>query len=282
MKFNLPCPVDALSPVTFPIVLWILLLGLGAAIYAQDRTPWNHRKCAVCLTYDDALNVHLDHAVPLLDSLGLKATFYLSGFFPSFQARFPEWKAVAANGHELGNHTLFHPCEGSAPGREWVKPDYDLNHYTRKRLVDEITMANILLGAVDGKTKRTFAYPCGDKKAGDSSYVADIQRAFIGARGVEGKSQKIDAVDLYDIGAHMINGQTGEELIRLVQNGMADHDLVVFLFHGVGGEHNLDVSLDAHRRLLQFLKKHEKDVWVAPVVDIAEFIRRHRQNGLQE
>lgn len=49
--------------------------------YAQDKAVWNNKKCAVVLTYDDALNVHLDNAIPVLDSLGLKATFYLSGYF---------------------------------------------------------------------------------------------------------------------------------------------------------------------------------------------------------
>ena len=93
----------------------------GFTLHAQDNGAWHDKKCAVALTYDDALNVHLDHAVPILDSLGLKATFYLSGYFPAFRERVADWKAAAAKGHELGNHTLFHPCTGNLPGREWVQ-----------------------------------------------------------------------------------------------------------------------------------------------------------------
>jgi len=244
---------------------------------AQEKAVWNNKTCAVSLTYDDALNVHLDNVVPILDSLGFRATFYLSGFFPAFRERSAEWESVANKGNELGNHTLFHPCEGTMPGREWVKPDYDLNNYTMQRLLDEITMANILLKAIDGRMKRTFAYPCGDTRIGDSEYVTRIMDGFAGARGVEGKMQRIDEIDPYRIGSYMISGQSGDELIGLVKKAMKENALVVFLFHGVGGEHSLDVSLDAHGQLLYFLKQHEEEIWVAPLVDIAEHVKGYRQ-----
>lgn len=235
--------------------------------------PWNGRTCAVCLTYDDALNVHLDRVVPLLDSLGFRATFYISGSFPGFTSRLPEWRIVAAKGNELGNHTLFHPCKGKEPGREWVQPLYDLNSYTVQRMVDEIGMADVLLRAVDGRARRTFAYPCGDTKAGDSSYVGSIRERFPGARGVAGKMQQMHDIDLYDIGCFMINGQSGDELIALVKKAIESKALLVFLFHGVGGEHAINVSLQAHRQLLQFLRENASDIWVAPLIDVVKYIK---------
>jgi peptidoglycan/xylan/chitin deacetylase (PgdA/CDA1 family) len=87
---------------------------------AQDKGLWNNKKCTVVLTYDDALNVHLDNAIPLLDSLGLKATFYLSGYSGVLNNRITDWRAIAKEGHELANHTLYHPCTGKRPGREFV------------------------------------------------------------------------------------------------------------------------------------------------------------------
>ena len=47
---------------------------------AQSNAAWQGKKCAVVLTYDDALNVHLDNVIPLLDSLNFKGTFYLTAF----------------------------------------------------------------------------------------------------------------------------------------------------------------------------------------------------------
>ena len=51
---------------------------------AQSNQPWQGKKCAVVLTYDDAINEHLDNAIPVLDSLGLKATFSFSNISFSF------------------------------------------------------------------------------------------------------------------------------------------------------------------------------------------------------
>src|SRR5690349_20495553 len=140
------------------ILGFFLTIGMTTA-FAQGQNIWNNKKCAVALTYDDALDVDLDHAIPALDSIGLKATFYLSGYSGALSNRMDEWRSISKNGHELANHTLYHPCAGNRPGREFVTVDYDLNNYTFRRLADEIKMTNTVLKAIDGKTKRTFAYP---------------------------------------------------------------------------------------------------------------------------
>jgi len=256
-------------------IIMILMAATPIPAGGQITGSWQGRKCAVALTYDDALNVHLDTVIPLLDSLGFKATFYLPGSFPGFRVRLTDWKGAAREGHELGNHSLFHPCEGNQPGREWVPPEYDLRTYTVRRFLDEVNVANVMLEELDGRTSRTFAYPCGDTRAGDSSYVDGIRGMFVGARGVSGTLQKIDDIDPFHIGAFVVDGQSGAELAEMVQQAMERDVLLVFLFHGVGGEHSINVSLDAHRQLLYFLKDHERDIWVAPLRDIAEFVRLH-------
>src|SRR5690606_10206778 len=195
--------------------------------FVNKEKPWNNKRAAVVLTYDDALNVHLDYAWPLLDSLNLKATFYVSGATGVLHNRMHEWKTAAANGHELGNHTLFHPCDGSLPGRSFVQPEYDLATYTVKRMVDEITMTNALLHAMDGKTNRTFAYPCGDRKVGDSLYLASLQKDFAGARGVGNGMLTIENADRFNINCISVNGQTGEELINHVKNALKEKKLLV-------------------------------------------------------
>ena len=241
---------------------------------AQVSNPWNQKKCAVVLTYDDALNVHLDNAIPLLDSLGLKATFYLSAYFPGSRNRLADWRKTAVKGHELGNHTLFHPCIGNLPGRTFVKPDYDMSKYSVQRMVDETRMTNVFLEALDGKKSRTFAFTCGDMKIGDSSFILGMKEDFVAARAVRSQMHRINEIDLYNVDCYAINGETGEQMIELVKKAMQTNSLLVFLFHGVGGEHSLNVSLPAHRQLLQFLKQNEKDVWVAPMIDVVEFIKK--------
>src|SRR5690606_2235209 len=59
------------------IIATLLLFTLFTIhINAQSNPTWKGKKAAVVLTYDDAIDQHLDHAVPVLDALGLKATFY--------------------------------------------------------------------------------------------------------------------------------------------------------------------------------------------------------------
>ncbi|MFD2999366.1 polysaccharide deacetylase family protein [Pontibacter toksunensis] len=250
--------------------LTLLLCLCNLTVFAQD---WNKKQAAVVLTYDDALNVHLDNAIPALDSLGLKGTFYLTAAFPGFSQRIADWKKVAAKKHELANHTLFHPCDGSQPGRSFVTPEYDMSTYSLRRMTDEIKVTNSALQALDGKKERTFAYPCGDTKVGDVSYVDGIKGDFVAARGVHGEMVQPRTTNLYNVGSYVVNGQSGEELIALVKEAMKTNSMIVFLFHGVGGEHSLDVSLEAHRKLLRFLKENEKKIWNPTFIEAAKFIK---------
>jgi sialate O-acetylesterase len=185
-----------------------------------------------------------------------------------------DWRAAGKNGHELANHALFHPCTGGVPGREWVKPDYDLSTYTMQRLLDELRMTNTLLESLNGKQPRTFAYPCGDTKVAGQSYIENIKEDFVAARGVKRDMLTIDKIDLYNVPAFGANGETGEEMISWVNKAMDNNALLVFLFHGVGGEHALNVSLEAHRKLLHFLKSNENQIWVSTFVDATEHVRK--------
>lgn len=253
----------------------ILLIVLSLLFSAACGQSWNKKKCAVALTYDDALGVHLDNVIPSLDSSGIKGTFYLTASFPTCKSRMSEWRGAAASGHELGNHTLYHPCLGNTPGREWIKGERDLSKYSLRRITDEIRMTNTFLMALDGKTTRSFAYPCGDRHVSDGmSYVDAIKTDFVAARGVSEKVMQLNEVDLFNVNSFVVNGQSGEELIAIVKKAMEQKGFVVFLFHGVGGEHDINVSLGAHAQLVHFLKENEKDIWTAPFVEICQYVSR--------
>jgi peptidoglycan/xylan/chitin deacetylase (PgdA/CDA1 family) len=89
----------------------------------------------VTLSYDDGLDGQLQNAVPALDARGLKATFFLASFqgvehnwslpdpTSELTARHQAWQQVASSGHELGGHTIYHPCDNNNPG--FQPQDYD-------------------------------------------------------------------------------------------------------------------------------------------------------------
>jgi peptidoglycan/xylan/chitin deacetylase (PgdA/CDA1 family) len=256
-----------------------MLFLAAQAAQAQTANLWNNKQCAVVLTYDDAIDVDLDNAIPALDSLKLRGTFYLIGSAPAVNKRLPEWRKAAQRGHELGNHALFHPCDGTLPGRGFVTPDNDLSKYTVSRAVGEIRANNTLLNAIDGKTARTFAYPCGDRQIGGVNFYDQLKNDFVAARGVTGGLQTAAQVQLDNIDCYMINGQDAKYMIDLVKQAQQSHTLLVLLFHGVGGGHSLNVDLAAHRQLLRYLKAHEKDIYIAPMVEVAEKIKVAQQGG---
>ena len=255
------------------LCIYLFFFPMALLTHAQKGTTWNSKNCAVVLTYDDGLLVHLKNALPALDSLRLRATFYIADYSRSLDTNISKWRNAAITGHELGNHTLYHPCEGGRAGREFVTPMNDMNNYTVRRMTDEISTMNTLLKAIDGKAERTFAYPCGDMKIRDTFYLEPIKNTFVAARGVTSKLQQVQEVDLLNVGCYSVNGQSGEELIKVVKEAEAKGVLLVFLFHGVGGGHGLNVSLAAHSQLLHYLKQHEKDIWIAPMLEVAGFIR---------
>ncbi|RWY54279.1 polysaccharide deacetylase family protein [Mucilaginibacter gilvus] len=260
--------------ITYALSLVFILNLVNAK--AQKAALWNNKQCAVVLTYDDAINADLDNVIPALDSLKLKGTFYLIGSSPVVSLRMQEWRKAAAKGHELGNHSLFHPCDGSLPGRGFVTPENDLSKYTITRAVAEIKQNNTLLKAIDGKDERTFAYPCGDLKIGGDLFYKKLKADFAGARGVGAGLQTASQVNLDNINCYFINGHSAEYMIDLVKQAERTHTLLVFLFHGVGGGHNINVDINEHSKLLHYLKANENHIWIAPMVTIATYIKKHQ------
>ncbi|MXV51424.1 polysaccharide deacetylase family protein [Pedobacter sp. HMF7647] len=258
------------------IVFAVLSLVFSGTVLAQKSSVWNNKQCAVVLTYDDAIDIDLDNVIPALDSLKLRGTFYIIGSSPVVDKRLNEWRQAAKKGHELGNHALFHPCDASLPGRGWVQPDFDLSKYTVSRAVAEIRMNNTLLKAIDGKDKRTFAYPCGDLKVGGEFFYNQLKNDFVGARGVNASLLTPAETKLDNIDSYYIADQPAGYMIDLVKKAQQTHTLLVFLFHGVGGGHAINEDLSAHSKLLHYLKANEKDIWIAPMVEVAEKIKEYQ------
>src|SRR5690606_40894702 len=146
------------------ICLALCLASLALPLAAKQKFTWPEgRKAAVSLAYDDALDSQLDNAVPALQRHGIKATFYIVPGREGLQNRLEDWRALAGMGHELGNHSLSHPCSGHGPGREWVQPLHDLDRKTVAQLREEVELADVFLRAMDGhEGPRTYTAPCGD------------------------------------------------------------------------------------------------------------------------
>ena len=254
-----------------------LALSLVCAVSAEAGTKWpGGAKAAVVLTYDDALDSQLDHAVPVLDAAGFKATFFLTGLKP---AAIPRWRAVAAEGHELGNHTVLHACPASGPSAD---RSHSSNAYTTERMLAEIKEQNVFLTSLDGKTSHGFATPCGQSLAGGRDYIEALRAAKLVTyvRGVYTSPEDLRA-DVADLDPmHMPSrgfpeGVTGAQLIDFARQAEAGGGMAVYLFHGVAGDY-LQVSDSAHRELIAWLAAHRREVWVTTLQGALDWAKTHR------
>lgn len=252
-----------------------LLFGLFLSAAAQGA-PFNWpqgARAAVSLGYDDGLASQLDHVVPALNARGLRGSFYLPINSPTLPARQGEWRAAAAAGHELGNHSLFHGCSARGPGRDWVLPHRDLDQQTPAAVQEQILAANTWLQALDGRSRRTFTPPCLDLTASGQDFVTALQPHFVAYRatgpGMVGDTEQLRP---YAMPVYFVEGMSGEQLIALVEQAAARGALVSLLFHGVGAEH-LSVTREAHDQLLDHLARHKDRFWTDSFVNIMEAAR---------
>lgn len=259
--------------------LTFLFVALSLSVSLQAQMKWpDSKKAAIVLTYDDGLETHRNIVVPQLDAIGIKATFYLFGQTLSSQD-IQEWRAIRQSGHELGNHSLYHPCLGG--NNDY--PCSSLECYTVKSMLREISLMNEFLYAIDGDTIRTYAYPCGQTVAGGEDYAVPMEQSGLirFARGGGGDPVITDFSKLNLLKVPAIAAQTGESAERLInfmdkirrQNGLG-----VLVFHGVGGDY-LDVSAKVHQELVDYLKKNAADIWVAPFGEVMDYVSKQRSRN---
>ncbi|WP_454761263.1 polysaccharide deacetylase family protein [Caulobacter segnis] len=248
-----------------------LVALLLASPVAAGTFDWpGGRKAAIVLTYDDALVSHLDVAAPQLEAAGLRGTFFLNGTFAA--SEIPRWRKLAQAGHELGNHSMFHPCpRASFP----MDAQFNSERYTVPGMLREIGAMNTLLTAIDGQTTRTYSVPCSITLAGGVDYTDALKasgtiayvRTGVPSDAVVSDPAKLDPFRVPS--RSFPETATADDLIAYVKDVQRAGGLGVFMFHGVGGDY-LTVSSEAHQGLLRYLKAHEAEIWVAPFAEVMQ------------
>lgn len=248
------------------IRLLVPICCLFAATLANaEGVEWpNGARAAVSLSYDDTLNSQLDNAVPALDKHGIKASFYLILSSEVLFERLDEWRKLAANGHELGNHTIYHPCSAAQPDREWVRPHNDMDRRTVEHMRDEVRVANTFLKAIDGRDERTLTPPCGDVNTRDGNYLEHIKDLVVATKGSENLPPGVVSYDLP-------SAVTGQQLIAIVEKAAERGGFANIIFHGVGGDH-LAVSTQAHAELIAHLAANRATYWTDTYMNIMKHV----------
>jgi len=273
--------------IRFLVLVSVFLLGytrLQTTIYYRSGNDFkwpNGTKAAFCLTYDDGLSSHISTVVPLLKKYRFKATFYPTLASSSIKLEMEKWKSLVKDGHELGNHTVYHPCRKSEA--EWVKDYLDLDKYTIEQILAEIEVANTFLQALDGKKTRTFAYPCTHMYAGGLSFKDSVAHYATAARGGfydPPEPLNPQDIDIYNAPAWGPNNNSSKDLIGYIKSILEKGTLGSFIFHGVG-EGPMIVSKEDHETMLKFLDAHRNEIWVTTFQEATDYLISYRQRNKQ-
>jgi peptidoglycan-N-acetylglucosamine deacetylase len=255
------------------------LIGADRSIAARPFSWPNNRRAAVSICFDDARPSQLDNGVEIFARHEVTGTFYV---LPEMvTARLDDWKRVVATGHEIGNHTVTHPCSGNfAFSRRNALENYSLDRLER----DELLAANHAIEKLLGTRPRTFAYPCAQRFVGageqTQSYVPLIARHFIVGRGGFDEVPNDPTIcDLAQITSLDMDGASPERLRSLVQWALDENRWLVLAGHDVGEYKPQSVSPTSLDELCRYVSGLRAELWVDTVVAIGSFVAQSRRVG---
>lgn len=244
---------------------------------AADGFAWPRGyRAAISLSFDDARESQLDQGVPLFAETGTKVTFYLTA--SNLGTRAIDWKAAAAAGHELGNHSMIHPCSGNfAWSRSRALEDFSLD-----RMRQELNDATRAIEDATGVRPVTFAYPCGQTFVGrgrtTASYAPLVSELFIAGRlWLSEAPNDPGYVDLAQLFGYPMDDVDFSALEPIVRDTIDRGQWLVLAGHDIGQQPGKQVTrVETLRALTRYLRERRQTVWVDTVGAIAKYVQRAR------
>jgi peptidoglycan/xylan/chitin deacetylase (PgdA/CDA1 family) len=230
---------------------------------ALHKPAWPQgARAAVSLTYDDGLDSQLDNVLPALNRFDFKATFFLTKV--NVEARINDWRAVGAAGHEIGDHTVNHPCRlGSIDPTAFDRTEIEG--------MEQFLAANFDKGRVP-----IFAYPCGLLGLGEGGelpeqirYVRLLEKYFVAARAVGGEPNdpRLVSARRYALQAFepTYDRDVPGRAFDYVRTAVARGAWAILVFHEVIPERlgEGDTSIRTHESILEWLRS--ENIWCAPM-----------------
>ncbi len=213
--------------------------------------PWQGHKGAASFTFDDASSTHLDAAIPVLDSHGVRGTFFL--VCVEAKRREADWKAVGTKGvHELANHSERHarPAELSND--------------------DDIAGCHTYIQDTLGAEVNTFAYPYGI--VGDP-YLSYSEDNYIAARSTIGGSVKIDEEPVWaEVPTDAVGVRFGplSDTIASLDLARVEEHWINFVYHGINDAG--DLSTPRSELDTAVAKAVSLDLWVDTFARVATYL----------
>ncbi len=219
------------------------------------------RRAAISLTFDDGMGDQLALAVPVLDRLGFKGTFFViasrtpetdeeakakrPGDWGSIS--WPQLKALAAQGHEIGNHSWSHAM---------------LTRIDDAALDVEVNKSYDSIAEHLGSPPITFCYP-------GNGFDERVKAAAL-------KRHLTDREHCFDFQETTKADGTNAEIDRAVAEGR----WIVAIVHGILNGYAAFPSLKAFEGHLQYVKDREDKIWVDTFANVFRYGRERDEAKL--
>lgn len=222
------------------------------------------RSGAVTFTFDDGTNNQNTVALPLFDAFGFKMTFYpVINWGPNWSVL----QAAAANGHEIGSHTVSHTRFGG------ISADSQNT---------ELRNSQIAINShISAQKCLTVAYP--NCVVGDTSVCS---RYYIAARGCSGVIVPSTPANFLNISSFVCGNlgvNTVHDFNAKAEDAASSNGWVVFLIHAIDSESGYSpTSSDTLREVLTYLDAHRDRFWESTFVNVARYIKERNNVSVHE
>ena len=244
--------------------------GIRALDDSADIATWRgFRKGAVTFTFDKGAPSHVNKVAPLFDKYDYKASFYL---VEKYNPDWDKFQDLADNGHEIGSNSKTYPANIS--GEE----------ESSKLAIEENIKSKY--GCI------TLAYPNGnlprDFTAVKANYIA--ARTYNGTwherpdyMGKDGPTDWTQVPALFTGSEYTFN--TSDSFVSEIKKVVNINGWVVFTTEAIKNERNGNATysptdLNAIDGTLSWVKENDKDVWLAPLCDVAMYIKERKASQI--
>lgn len=234
-----------------------------------------NKQAAISITFDDARVSQVDKGMALLNHYNLKATFFVVP--AGVEERLDGWKTAVADGHEIGNHTMLHPCTGNFL---WSRKNA-LENYSLDDMLKELEDSNNRIRKLLGVTPEVFAYPCGQKFIGrdtfTKSYVPLIAKMFTLGRGWRDEALNDPGFcDLAQVSGTEMDGKNFNDILPLIEEARHTGQWLILAGHEIGEDNAQTTRVTMLKQLIEYAQNPANNIWIAPVGTVAEYVKSTR------
>ena len=197
--------------------------------------------------------------------------------------RLDGWKDAVRKGHDIGNHSLLHPC---TVNYGWP-PEAQLETYTLQRMRIELDSASAVIKNLLGVQTVSFAYPCGETFVGKGvnlkSYIPVVASLFESGRLwlSEGPNDPVYC-DMAQLTGMELDGKSFDQVKALIESAKKKGQWLILAGHEINNDGKQTSLLSTIEELCKYASDPANGIWIDNVHNIASYIREKRGEGRYE